>query len=54
MIFPERVFGSASVNRISSGVATGPMTVRTCFFSSAARSLLVVMPLFTVTKHTTA
>ena len=28
MIFPERVFGRASAKRMSSGVATGPMTVR--------------------------
>ena len=40
MIFPERVFGSASAKRMSSGVATGPMTVRTCFFSSLASSWL--------------
>ena len=38
MIFPERVFGSDSVKRISSGVATGPMTVRTCFFNSPRSS----------------
>jgi hypothetical protein len=31
MILPERVLGSAAAKRTSSGVATGPMTLRTCF-----------------------
>ena len=33
MILPERVLGSAGAQWISSGVATGPMTERTCFLS---------------------
>ena len=41
MILPERVLGSASVKRISSGRASAPISLTTCspsaFFSSALR-----------------
>ena len=54
MILPERVFGSASANRTSSGLATGPislpMWLRSSFFSSGEGFL----PVLSVTKQTNA
>jgi len=38
MIFPLRVFGSVSVNRMSSGLASEPIAFATHFFSSSFQS----------------
>ena len=38
MILPERVLGKPGAQWITSGVAMGPISVRTCWTSSALRS----------------
>ena len=42
MILPERVLGRPGANWIASGVAIGPISVRTHCFSSARNSSLAV------------
>jgi hypothetical protein len=49
MILPERVLGRPEENCILSGVAMGPMTLRTCTTSSFLRSSLGSTPLLRVT-----
>ena len=40
MILPLRVLGSAPVKRMSSGWASAPISLRTCFFSSFAQRVV--------------
>src|SRR5262249_40841857 len=51
MIFPDLVFGNASVKRTSSGRARVPISLTTCSFSSAFNSSDGCSPLTSVTKH---
>ena len=53
MIFPLRVLGSALVNRISSGCANAPISLRTCCFNSFRNSSVGSASLI-VTKTATA
>ena len=54
MILPERVLGSASANRMSSGLAMGPISFATCWRSSSRRAPSAWTPVLTVTKATSA
>src|ERR1035441_4065828 len=54
MILPERVFGNASAKRMSSGFATGPISLATCRRSSSRRAPSACTPVLTVTKATSA
>ena len=49
MILPLRVFGSAAVKWMWSGVAMGPMLSRTWRTSWERKSSLMTVPSFTVT-----
>ena len=40
MILPDRVLGRLGAHRITSGVAMGPISLRTCWRSSARNSSL--------------
>ena len=44
MIFPQRVLGSASAKRMSSGLATAPISFATCWRSSVSELLARVKP----------
>ena len=50
MIFPLRVFGSASAKRISAGRASLPISVDTCPFSASMSESSAVIPGPMVTK----
>src|SRR5271157_6279450 len=50
MIFPDRVFGTASVNIMNSGAATGPATLRTWAIISCRRLLSGTTPDMQVTN----
>ena len=52
MIFPLRVFGNLFTMITASGVAIGPIVVRTCFLSSALSSSEAVNPLRSTTNAT--
>ena len=54
MILPLRVFGSASVKRISSGRAMAPISFTTCSFSAPLSASSTGTPACTVTKATRA
>jgi hypothetical protein len=54
MILPLRVFGSASLKRISSGRAMAPISLTTCSFSCARSASSAVWPICTVTNATSA
>ena len=49
MIFPERVFGKPSENCIASGVAMGPISLRTIALSSLVMSSLGTCPSLSTT-----
>ena len=54
MIFPERVFGNVSAKRISSGLATGPISLATCWRSSSRMAWSGFTPPLSVTNATSA
>src|ERR1041384_3469802 len=54
MILPERVLGSASAKRTSSGLATGPISLPTWLRNSFLSSGVAGCPVLRVTKHTSA
>src|ERR1051326_6792847 len=54
MILPDRVFGRASAKRISSGFATGPISLATCWRNSSRKFPSAFTPPFTVTRATRA
>ncbi len=49
MILPERVLGRAGAHWITSGVAVGPISLRTCWISSLRNSSVGVTPTLRVT-----
>ena len=50
IIFPERVFGSPSVNCIFSGVAWGPISALTILAISVLVFSVISLPVLSVTK----